>query len=85
MCERVQDAVIRNIEIIGEASHNIRVQYPEFATANPALRLAIAYQMRNALAHGYSTVDLKIVWTTIRKELPMLYAMVQTLLSNLPA
>ena len=81
--EMAQDAVIRNIEIIGEACHNIEVHYPEFATANPALPLAFAYQMRNAVAHGYSSVDRKIVWTTIRNDLPGLYKKVQTLLQNL--
>ncbi len=34
--EMAQDAVIRNIEIIGEASHNIEVHFPKFA-ASPAL------------------------------------------------
>ena len=48
----VQDAVIRNFEIIGEASHNIEMHYPEFAATNPELPLAFAYQMRNAVAHG---------------------------------
>lgn len=46
----VQDAVIRNFEIIGEASNNIEKHYPEFAAANPELPLAFAYQMRNATA-----------------------------------
>lgn len=31
----VQDAVIRNFEIIGEASHNIEIHHPEFASAHP--------------------------------------------------
>ncbi|MES2978743.1 MAG: DUF86 domain-containing protein [Pseudomonadota bacterium] len=66
----VQDAVIRNLEIIGEASSNIEKQYPEFATTHPELPLAFAYQMRNAVAHGYFKVDLQIVWQTIRSDLP---------------
>lgn len=68
--EMVQDAVIRNLEIIGEASHNIDSLYPEFAAAHPELPLAFAYQMRNAVAHGYFKVDLEIVWKTIRNDLP---------------
>ena len=38
----VQDAVIRNFEVIGEASHNIEKLYPEFAAAHPELPLAIS-------------------------------------------
>ena len=57
---------------------------PHDATANPALPLPFAYQMRNAVAHGYSMIDLKIVWTTIRNDLPGLYRKVQTLFQDLP-
>jgi uncharacterized protein with HEPN domain len=75
-----QDAVIRNFEIIGEASHNIETHYPEFAAAHPELPLAFAYQMRNAIAHGYFKVDLEIVWKTIHSDLPGLHKRVQQVL-----
>jgi len=81
--EMAQDAVIRNIEIIGEASHNIEEHYPEFATAHPELPLAFAYQMRNAVAHGYFKVDLEIVWKTIQNDLPGLHQQVKTLSQHL--
>ena len=55
----IQDAVIRNLEIIGEASHNIEVHHADFTVAHPELPLAIAYQMRNAVAHGYFKVGLE--------------------------
>lgn len=70
--EMAQDAVIRNIEIIGEASHNIEKHYSEFANSHPELPLLFAYEMRNAVAHGYFKVDLEIVWKTIKNELPRL-------------
>lgn len=75
--EMVQDAVIRNLEVIGEASHNIETRAPEFAMAHPELPLAFAYQMRNAVAHGYYKVDLGIVWRTIVADLPSFRAAVQ--------
>ncbi len=81
--EMAQDAVIRNIEIIGEASHNIEDHHPEFATAHPELPLAFAYQMRNAVAHGYFKVDLEIVWKTIQNDLPGLHQQVKTLSRDL--
>lgn len=77
--EIVQDAVVRNFEIIGEASRNIERHHPEFAAAHPELPLAIAYEMRNALAHGYFKVDLGIVWRTIQRDLPHLLELVRTL------
>lgn len=66
----IQDAVIHNIEIIGEASNNISKRYPGFAAAHPELPLAVAYQMRNAVAHGYFEVDMEVVWKTIQNDLP---------------
>ena len=69
----IQDAVIRNLEVIGEASRNIERVHPEFAAAHPELPLALANDMRNALAHGYFKVDLEIVWKTIQSDLPDLY------------
>ncbi len=73
----VQDAVIRNMEIIGEASHNIEKHFPIFVAEHPDLPLSFAYQMRNALAHGYSKVNLEVVWKTIQNDLAGLYKRVQ--------
>ena len=73
----VQDAVIRNIEIIGEACNNIEKRFPAFVTNNPDLPLAAAYQMRNAVAHGYFKVDMEIVWKTIHTDLLDFYQQVR--------
>lgn len=81
--ELIQDAVIRNLEIIGEASRNIEIRYPDFARAHPELPLAVAYQMRNAVAHGYFKVDLQIVWNTVRHDLPLLEKTVGELLAQM--
>lgn len=83
--EMVQDAVIRNLEVIGEASHNIETRFPKFAAAHPELPLAVAYQMRNAVAHGYFKVDLAIVWRTIVIELPAFRVVVQGAADELAA
>ena len=80
--EMAQDAVIRNLEIIGEASHNIEVKFPEFSESHPELPLAFAYQMRNAVAHGYFKVDLEIVWKTIERDLPQLEMKVSELIEK---
>ena len=68
--EMVQDAVVRNFEIIGEASKNIERVAPDFISTHQELPFAFAYDMRNVLAHGYYKVDLGVVWKTIEKDLP---------------
>lgn len=67
---KTQDAVIRNFEIIGEACRNIEFRHPDFATNHPDVPWGFAYEMRNALTHGYFKVDLEIVWKTIHNDLP---------------
>ncbi len=78
----VQDAVIRNLEIIGEACRNIERRYPEFAATHPELPLSSAYQMRNAVVHGYFWVDLEIVWRTIQNDLEPLREIVGSLVET---
>jgi uncharacterized protein with HEPN domain len=42
----------------------------------------IAYEMRNALAHGYFKVDLQIVWKTIEMDLPIIQQQVSELIDT---
>lgn len=81
--ELIQDAVIRNIEIIGEASRNINKHYPEYTEQHATIPFAVAYEMRNALSHGYFKVDLGIVWVTIERDLPELEVMIESLIAEL--
>lgn len=82
--EMAQDAVIRNIEIIGEASNNIQRVDVEFIAQHDAIPWQVMYTMRNRVAHGYDKVDLEIVWKTVRRDLPELYLQVQQVLEDLP-
>jgi uncharacterized protein with HEPN domain len=70
--EFAQDAVIRNIEVVGEACRNIRRHFPAFVAQHPEVPFQSAYEMRNALTHGYHKIDLGVVWVTIREDLPAL-------------
>lgn len=75
--EKTQDAVVRNFEIIGEACNNIIKKHPEFASQHSEVPWGFAYEMRNALAHGYHKVDFEIVWQTIHANLHVLLAQVE--------
>ncbi|MBD3618700.1 MAG: DUF86 domain-containing protein [Chromatiales bacterium] len=78
--EEKQDAVIRNLEVIGEAAGNIQRHFPSFSVQHPDFPLKAAYGMRNALAHGYFTIDLDVVWTTVGRDLPQLALQVEEVL-----
>jgi uncharacterized protein with HEPN domain len=76
---KTSDAVIRNLEIIGEACNNVVKNHSAFATQNASVPWSFAYEMRNALSHGYFTVDMSIVWQTVQQDLPGLRAQVAAL------
>lgn len=75
--ELIQDAVIRNIEVIGEAANNIQRADAAFAAAHGEIPWQVMYAMRNRLSHGYDNVDFAMVWKTIRSDLPELYQLVK--------
>jgi uncharacterized protein with HEPN domain len=74
-----QDAVIRQLEIIGEAtkrlSLDLRSQYAEV----PWRRIA---GLRNVLIHNYMGVDLNAVWEITQKDLPVLKKYIQIVLAD---
>jgi uncharacterized protein with HEPN domain len=75
--ELIQDAVIRNLEVIGEAANNIQRVNAEFASAHSEIPWQVMYAMRNRLTHGYENVDFEMVWKTICNDLPGLYKRVK--------
>jgi uncharacterized protein with HEPN domain len=79
----LQDAVIRNLEIIGEAARNITRSCPEFVSAHPDLPLVAAWEMRNVLSHAYFKVDLTLVWRTCRGDVPEMRAIVERALDEI--
>ncbi len=81
--ELIQDAVIRNIEIIGEASRNIDRFDPQFTSEHPQVPWSDLYWMRNRVSHGYFTVDLELVWKTLEKDIPELQKQVQKIYNQI--
>jgi len=81
--ELLQDAVLRNIEIVGEAANNIERVAPAFAARHNDIPWQVMVTMRNRIAHGYDKVDLEIVWRTLQQDLPTLYRQIQTLAAQM--
>ena len=79
----IQDAVIRNIEIIGEASKNVLRCDPVFAEKHNEIPWEVIYAMRNRISHSYHKVDLEIVWNLVQNELPILHSQMRLLLDGL--
>ncbi len=63
------DAVIRQIQIVGEASKRLS---PEFKSGHPQVPWKDISGMRDKLVHDYMGVDLKAVWKTVQEDVPEL-------------
>lgn len=75
---KTQDAIIRNLEIIGQAVRDYGTEPLEAAAPDlPWQRIA---GLRNVLAHQYLGVDLRLVWNIVEQELPKLGEAVSHLL-----
>ena len=78
MAERMrQDAVIRKLEIIGEAVKQLSNATNESRHQTPWRQIA---GMRDRLTHDYFGVDLALVWRVVERDLPALHAAVMALL-----
>lgn len=72
-------ALVRSIEIIGEAGSRVS---PEGRTEIPAIPWAEIVAMRNRLIHAYFDVDLDIVWETVKNDLPPLVSTLDRVLDG---
>jgi uncharacterized protein with HEPN domain len=70
----VQDAVIRNFEIIGEATKKLSDDFKKINHELPWKEMA---GMRNKLIHDYMGVDINIIWATLQKDLPYLKSLIE--------
>lgn len=76
---KTQDAVIRNIEVIGEA---VRGLPAEFKRKHKEVEWAKIAGMRNRLIHLYFGVDLDIVWDVVKNRLPGLREKIHGILAE---
>ncbi len=72
------DAVVRNIEIIGEAIRNIP---PDLKKRHPNIEWRRINAMRNILVHDYFGVDVLVIWQVTHNELPGLQHQIAAILA----
>ena len=76
---KTQDAVIRNLEVIGEASKKLDTTYKNKFPDIPWSSMA---GMRDVLIHDYEGIDKLLLWDTVQKDLPVLKIQLEKILSS---
>ncbi len=77
---KTTNAVIRSLEVIGEAAKNIPDSIKDKFLDVPWWKMA---GMRNKLIHEYFGVDLEIVWQAIKEDLPFVKPLIEKVLKEL--
>jgi uncharacterized protein with HEPN domain len=76
--DKTIDAVVRNLEIIGEAAKNV----PEETRAKIPVDWKKMAGLRDVLIHGYFGIDLEIIWDVVENKIPTLHREVSSYLSE---
>jgi len=78
--EKTTDAVVRNLEIIGEAAGRLP---KDFFDQHPEIEWVKIVGLRNRIVHEYFGVDLQIIWQIITSDLPAFKATIQRIRSEI--
>ena len=75
----LSDAVVRQLEIIGEAARNLS---DECRDAHQDIEWGQIIGMRNRLIHAYFQVDVELVWEIVTADLPLLKMQIETIVAE---
>ena len=73
-------AVVKNIEIVGEATYMLTKEFKESQKSVP---WQVIEKMRHVLVHGYYTISPEKVWDTVQEDIPVLKKQLLSILENL--
>jgi len=74
--EKTVDAVVRNLEVLGEAARRVPEDFASRYSEVPWRQIA---GLRNRIVHDYFGLDLEIIWQVIRHDLRQLQAKLESL------
>lgn len=75
----LQDAVVRRLEILGEAASQIS---KEFQSLHTEFDWRGIIGLRNRLIHGYDYVDVEVIWKILKEDLPDLISKIRKILDQ---
>ena len=75
----IQDGVIRNLEVIGEAVKHLSA---DLKKRHPTIPWRSITALRNVLIHEYFGTDVELVWRTVKNDLPVFKRHIEEILSG---
>lgn len=81
----LQFAVIRAIEVLGEAAKQFQRAVPDSEVRFPSIPFQDIYATRNRLIHGYASVNPALVWRIATRQITPLRRILEEALANWPA
>ena len=78
--EQIQDAVLRRLEIIGEATKNIS---DDFKDRFPQLPWKEMAGIRDVIIHDYFGINLRRIWLTVKQDLPTIETLIEEVLKKI--
>jgi uncharacterized protein with HEPN domain len=82
---RTRDAVVRNIEILGEAARKLSDALPDAASRFPAIDFRTMYATRNRMIHAYAFINFTIIYEIAVKDIPPSVVALEAALANWPS
>jgi len=81
----LQDAVIRHLSVLGEASRQLLDVLPDAPARFPQIPFRTIYATRNRLIHGYVELNLSLIWEITQSDLPPLRSGLEQALAQWPS
>jgi uncharacterized protein with HEPN domain len=81
----MQWSVIRGLEVLGEASKQLLNTLPDAQVRFPNIPFKRMYATRNRLIHGYSTIEMSIIWRIVQIQIPAVHLAAKDALANWPS
>ena len=78
--DKTKDAVVRNLEVIGEAANRIPQPFRDLSPTIPWKRII---GLRNRIVHEYFGIDPLIIWQIVQTDLPNFHELLQNVYNNL--
>ena len=81
----MQDAVVRNLQVLGEASKQLRDVLPNPQDRLPQIPFPVIYGLRNRMIHAYSFINYSTVFELATQDIPVLRAALAATLASWPS